>query len=291
MGTILVFGGDGQVGNELVIRATQLKVPIRPVNRRDADIGDITQMRTIIGEALPSLVVNAAAYTKVDRAEVEAAEAFRTNAIAAGTVARVCGEAGIPLIHLSTDYVFDGTKVSAYVEDDTVSPINVYGHSKAQGEKAVRDSLKQHIILRTSWVYGVFGSNFLKTIVQLARERDELRIVADQRGSPTGTRDIADAILTIARYPSQSDSIWGTYHFCGSGRTTWYGFASEIIELQAQYTRRYPKLVAITSSEYPTAARRPANSELDCTRFINTFGFCAANWRERTRDVVSTLLS
>ena len=197
----------------------------------------------------------------------------------------------IPLLHVSTDYVFDGTKATAYVEDDPIAPLGVYGRSKAEGEAAVRRVLEHHVILRTSWVYGVYGANFLKTVLRLARERDELRIVADQRGCPTGTADIAEAILAIAPPLARREPVWGTYHFAGQGVTTWHGFASEIVDAQAADHQPAPAVVPISTAEYPTAAQRPANSELDSSRFAATFGIKAKDWRERTRQVTAALLS
>jgi dTDP-4-dehydrorhamnose reductase len=191
---------------------------------------------------------------------------------------------------VSTDYVFDGTKPSAYVEDDPIAPLGVYGHSKAEGEAAIRNVLEHHVIMRTSWVYGVYGANFLKTILRLAAERDELRIVADQRGCPTGTADIAEAILAIAPVLANGDPVSGTYHFAGQGVTTWYDFAGAIVDAQAAFTNRRPAIVPISTAEYPTAAKRPANSALDCSRFAATFGIKAQDWQTRTRDVTAALL-
>lgn len=288
---ILVFGGDGQLGRELSARAVRIGIALVGVRRTEVDIADAGAIASVIARISPSLVVNAAAYTKVDRAEIEVEEAFRANAKGPGIIAAACSATGVPLVHISTDYVFDGTKQTAYSENDGISPLGIYGQSKAAGESAVRGALKQHIILRTSWVYGRYGTNFLKTMVRLAAERDELRVVADQRGCPTGTQDIADAILKIAPQLAAWEPLWGTYHFAGSGATTWHGFAVEIVDAQAKFTNRRPKVTAITTAGYPTPAKRPINSELDSSFFAATFGFRAADWRERTREVVSTLLT
>jgi dTDP-4-dehydrorhamnose reductase len=287
--TLLVLGADGQVARELCARAAELGIAARAVRRREVDITDAAQLRAAIAGTAPSLVVNTAAYTNVDRAETDSEAAFAVNGAAPGLVAVACGDAGVPLVHLSTDYVFDGTKPTAYLEDDPVAPINVYGGSKAQGEQAVRHALARHVILRTSWVYGSYGSNFLKTVLRLARDQAELRIIADQRGCPTATIDIADAILAIARRIAGADVPWGTYHFAGSGVTTWHGFASEIVDAQAPVTGRRPAVTAITASSYPQPARRPANSELDSSRFARMFGCRAADWRMRVRGVVAAL--
>jgi len=288
---ILVFGGDGQLGRELTARAALIGIPLVGVRRSEADIADAGAIARAMTRISPSLVVNAAAYTKVDRAEIEIEEAYRSNAKGPGIIAAACSTTGVPLVHISTDYVFDGTKQTAYSEDDVISPLGIYGQSKAAGESAVRGALKQHVILRTSWVYGTYGANFLKTIVSRAAQHEELRVVADQRGCPTGTQDIADAILKIAPRLAAREPVWGTYHFAGSGATTWHGFAVEIVAAQAKFTNRRPKVTAITTAEYPTPAKRPINSELESSRFTAIFGFRAADWRERTHEVVSALFS
>jgi dTDP-4-dehydrorhamnose reductase len=291
MPPILVFGADGQLGRELSARASQANIALTGVRRAEVDIADRTAVENAITRTMPALVVNAAAYTKVDRAETEADEAFRANETGPHVIATACAAAQIPLVHISTDYVFDGSKSTAYVESDPISPLGAYGKSKAAGESAVLAALATHVILRTSWVYGVYGANFLKTMLRLAAERDELRVVGDQRGCPTGTADIADAILKIAPRLAAGEPLWGTYHFAGSGATTWHGFATAIVEAQAKFTDRRPKVIAITTAEYPTPAKRPANSVLDSSRFAATFGFRAVDWRDRTREVVASLLN
>jgi dTDP-4-dehydrorhamnose reductase len=289
MAAILVLGADSQVARELTARAAGVGIAASAVRRTEVDVADSVAVRSAIAFAAPVLVVNTAAYTDVDRAETDVDEAFRANATGPDIVARSCAEADVPLVHLSTDYVFDGSKPTAYTEDDPVAPLSVYGRSKAEGEDAVRRALDRHIILRTSWVYGAYGSNFLKTILRRAQEHDELTIVADQLGCPTATADIADAILGIAGRIADDGTPWGTYHFVGRGVTTWHGFAAEIVDAQAGITGRRPKVVAITTAEYPRPARRPANSALDSSRFHQAFGVRAADWRERVRHVVAAL--
>ncbi|MGA2127120.1 MAG: dTDP-4-dehydrorhamnose reductase [Xanthobacteraceae bacterium] len=289
MAAILVLGADSQIARELAARAAGVGIPVSAVGRPLVDVADGVAVRSAIALAAPALVVNTAAYTHVDRAETDVDEAFRANATGPDIVARSCGEAGVPLVHLSTDYVFDGRKPTAYTEDDPVAPLSVYGRSKAAGEDAVRRALDRHIIMRTSWVYGAYGSNFLKTILRLALEHDELTMVADQLGCPTATADIADAILAIAARIAAADATWGTYHFVGRGATTWHGFAEEIVDVQAGITGRRPKVVAITTADYPRPARRPANSALDSSRFHQAFGVRAADWRERVRHLVAAL--
>jgi len=288
---ILAFGAGGQLGQELLDRATRCGMAMRAVGHVDVDITDAEAVSRLISSDPPSVVVNVAAYTKVDQAESEPEAAFRANAVGPGVLAGVCAAASVPLLHVSSDYVFDGSKSEPYVECDPIAPLGVYGRSKAEGEASVRRLLDHHLILRTSWVYGIYGVNFLKTVLRLARERDELRIVADQRGCPTGTADIAEAILTITPSLAQRMPVWGTYHFAGQGVATWYEFACEIVDAQAAITRRRPTVVPISTNEYPTAARRPANSVLDSSRFAATFGIKAADWRQRTRQVTEALVS
>jgi dTDP-4-dehydrorhamnose reductase len=287
---ILVFG-HGQLGQEVARTARARNVPLVTLPRAEADIAERAAVESAIARHRPALVVNAAAYTRVDQAETEAEGAQRANAIGPGVLARACAAAGVPLVHISSDYVFDGAKLGAYREDDPIAPLGVYGRSKAAGETAVRDAQREHVILRTSWVYGAFGHNFLKTMLRLAATQDELRVVADQRGCPTATRELADAILTIAPRLTAREDIWGTYHFAGSGATTWHGFATRIVAAQAPLTGRKPRVTAITTAEYPTAARRPANSELDCGLFAQTFGFRARPWEQETDAVVRALVT
>jgi dTDP-4-dehydrorhamnose reductase len=238
----------------------------------------------------PDLAINLAAYTAVDRAENEAAAAHAVNCAGAVNLALHCAEHGIPLIHLSTDYVFDGSKEGGYREDDPVDPLGVYGASKAAGERAVREALSRHIILRTSWVFGAFGQNFVKTMLRLGTERPLLRVVADQRGCPTAAADIAAALIALAQHIDAGAARWGTYHFAGAGVTTWHGFADAIFDLAEPYWRRRPQVEAIATDEYPTAARRPRNSVLDCGKIGAAFGIRPPPWRPALAAVVRELL-
>jgi dTDP-4-dehydrorhamnose reductase len=287
---ILVFG-HGQLGRELARTANAHGVALRVLARADADLAARGAAAGAIMRERPSLVVNAAGYTKVDQAESEIDAAQRDNEIGPAVLARACAEVGVPLVHISTDYVFDGAKVGAYREDDPVAPLGVYGRTKAAGERAVRAAWREHAILRTSWVYGEFGSNFLKTMLRLASTRDELRVVADQRGCPTSTRELAGAIVRIAPRLAAREDIWGTYHFAGLGATTWHGFATRIVAVQTPLTGRKPRVTAITTAEYPTPARRPANSELDTDLFAKTFGFRARPWEQETDTIVRAVVS
>jgi dTDP-4-dehydrorhamnose reductase len=287
---ILVFGGNGQLGRELTRTSAARQIPMTALSHAQADIADPAAVRAAFASQRPSLVVNAAGYTKVDLAETELEAALQGNELGPAILGEACAAAGVPLLHISTDYVFDGRKLDAYVEGDAVAPINVYGRSKAAGERAVRAATAHHLIVRTSWVYGEFGHNFLKTMLRLATTREELRVVDDQRGCPTSTRDLADAILRIAPRLIARDEVWGTYHFAGSGVTTFHGFASRIVAAQAPITGVKPRVTAITSAEFPTPARRPANSELDCSLFVRTFGFGGRPWTEET-DAIAALLA
>jgi dTDP-4-dehydrorhamnose reductase len=289
-GPLLVFGARGQVGSELMALAASRGIDVRGVAHAEVDITDHATVEAFVRAEKPRLVVNVAAYTAVDRAESEEARAFAVNAQGAENVAHAAHFAGCPVVHLSTDYVFDGTKRGPYVETDAIAPLGVYGCSKAEGEARVRVENPRHVILRTAWVYGRYGHNFLKTMLRLAAERDELRIVADQRGCPTATTDIAEAVLAIDQAVTRGETRYGTYHFAGAGVTSWHEFATAIVAAQAETTGHRPAVRAITTADYPTPARRPTNSELDSTLFAAIFGLCAQHWRARTEETVAALL-
>lgn len=288
---ILMFGANGQVARETLALAAERGRDLVALDRATADIADAEAVARAMAEVKPDLVFNAAAYTAVDKAEGDAEAAERGNATGPGLLAAACAKAGIPLVHISTDYVFDGTKTGAYVESDPIAPLGVYGRTKAAGEAAVREATDRHVILRTSWVYGAHGANFLKTMLRLAGDRDRLTIVADQRGCPTATRDIAEALFAVADAVEAGTARYGTYHFAGTGATTWHGFAAEIVAHAARHTGRTPEVAAITTADYPTPARRPANSELDSSLFEQTFRYRAAPWQARAGEVVDTLLA
>jgi dTDP-4-dehydrorhamnose reductase len=290
-GPILVFGARGQVGREIVALAAARGIGVVGLSRTDADITNETTVRVAVEVHRPAVVVNAAAYTSVDRAEREAEIAALANVTGPAVLAGVCATTAVPLIHLSCDYVFNGAKKSAYVESDRVAPINVYGRTKAEGEAKVREALPRAIIVRTSWIYGGHGQNFLRNVLKLAAERDELRMVGDQIGCPTATIDIAEAVLAIARKLASEAKVSGIFHFAGSGATSRYGFAAEIVQRQALFTGRNPKVTEIKMAEYPVAAKRPLNCELDSSRFRATFGYAAAPWQHRVAEVVASLLA
>ena len=229
---ILVTGANGQLGWELSRRGGQAGLDIVSLNSAALDITDQTSIRRTIERHNLNLVINAAAYTGVDQAESEPELAFAVNRDGPAYLASACTEAGIPLVQMSTDYVFDGEKEGSYQETDPVSPLSIYGKSKAAGEMEVRQRLDQHVILRTAWLYGAHGHSFVKTMLQLGQERDSIQVVADQYGCPTYAADLADAILRIVVKAREDGQItWGTYHYCGKGMTTWHGFAQAIFDL------------------------------------------------------------
>ncbi len=289
-GPLLVFGAAGQVGQELLALAAARDVPASGVTRVEADITDAEAVTALLAARRPRLIVNAAAYTAVDRAESEPDAAEAGNATGPAVLARAADAAGVALLHLSTDYVFDGSKPGPYTEDDPIAPLGVYGRTKAEGEARVRAAARRHVILRTAWVYGAYGSNFLKTMLRLAGERDRLRVVGDQLGCPTATIDIAEAILAVDRTLADGGQGYGTFHFAGTGDTSWHGLAEAIVRAQAPRTGRHPPVEAITTAEYPTPARRPANSRLASRRFADVHGYRAAPWPDRVEEIVARLV-
>jgi len=282
---ILLTGRDGQVGWECR-RSLQALGEVVAVGRGDADLARPEAIRELVARCAPDLIVNAAAYTAVDRAESDSGAADALNAVAPAVLAEAAQKIGASLIHLSTDYVFDGSKPAPYVETDACRPLSVYGRSKRQGEEAILASGVPALILRTSWVYATRGSNFLRTIVRLAREREELRIVDDQWGAPTWARSIAEAIAALAaRAGSDRASLaaafgarGGVLHLTAAGRTNWYQFAQALLQRIDDPQRRLLRLVPIPGHEYATAAQRPANSVLDCSRLQQLWGIGLPHW-------------
>src|SRR5262249_29448095 len=242
---LLLLGGTGQVGEEFRALAPPKDVEILAPSKAELDLQDLRAVAQIIAAEAWSAVINVAAYTDVDRAESEEAVAFAVNAEAAARLATETGRRGIPLIHISTDYVFDGRKGAPYVEEDEPAPLNVYGRSKLAGELGIRTGNHRHVILRSSWIYSPYRKNFVRTILRLAAQRESLTIVADQRGCPTAARDVAQACLGIAlRCAPKGDQLpYGTYHFAGAGEATWFEFASAIIDLAADRLGRKPQAV------------------------------------------------
>lgn len=287
---LLVLGAGGQVGRELCRLVWPAGVALAAFDRAGLDITRREAVFAAVARERPDLVINAAAYTAVDRAETERDAAWAGNCIGPANLAAACHDARVPLVHISTDYVFDGSKSGPYREDDPVAPLGVYGASKEAGERAVREELARHVILRTAWVYSAHGSNFVKTMLRLGAERPVLRVVADQTGSPTSAADIAAAIRSIVQQVAAGNTSWGTYHFTGGGAVTWHGFAEVIFQLAAQWRGPQPLVEAITTAEYPTPARRPANSVLDCTRIGAAFGIVPRPWRAALAEVIRELL-
>jgi dTDP-4-dehydrorhamnose reductase len=288
---LLVIGAKGQLGWELCRRGEHHCFDVTGLDLPEFDITDPSEIDEALSKTNILLVINAAAYTAVDQAESEQALAFSVNCNGPAYLANSCSKLGIPLLHVSTDYVFDGSKRTPYLETDPVSPVSVYGESKAAGERAVRDSLEAHIILRTSWLYGVHGNNFVKTILRLANEREELRVVADQNGCPTHAGDLAMAILHVAdQMCREGKTQWGTYHYCGQGITTWHDFAVKICELAMRYVPlRVREVKAISTMEYYTPAKRPPLSALDCSKIAKVFGISVKPWQESVADMLECM--
>jgi dTDP-4-dehydrorhamnose reductase len=288
---VLVFGAGGQIGRELMRRPAPRGFAILGLTYGQADIADRKAVEEAIQQHRPDVIVNAAAYTAVDKAESELDRAFAVNETGPRNIAAAAQDIGAVLVHLSTDYVFDGRKAEAYVEDDPVAPVSVYGQSKAAGEREVRKTISHHLILRTAWVYAAHGSNFLRTMVRLARERKVVRVVADQYGTPTSAADLADAILAILPRLAEGDAPRGTFHLTNAGRTTWNGFAQEIFLGLTRHGRSTPRLEAITTADYPTPARRPAMSVLDCQKIFGAYGIRLRPWQDAVKATLTASLA
>ena len=290
---LMIVGAGGQLGRELVrLVAAHSRERVTALDRSDLDVADPARVRAAVRRTAPDAVVNAAAYTAVDRAESEPERAFAVNRDGPRHLAEACAEIGAAMIHVSTDFVFDGRTDRPYLEDDPVSPLGVYGQSKADGEAAVRAALDRHLIVRTSWLYGVFGQNFAKTMIRLGREREILRVVDDQRGCPTCAGDLARALLRLARAVRDSESVsWGVYHFCGEGVATWHEFAEAVLEsARVHLPLAVREIRPISTAEYPTPARRPAFSALDCGKIAKNFGIHPRPWRECLAEVVEDIV-
>ena len=289
--TILVTGVNGQVGYELA-RTLQGLGNVVAVDRSTMDLSNLDQVRSVVREVRPTLIVNPAAYTAVDKAEQESELAMRINGEAPGVLAEEAKKLGAALIHYSTDYVFNGTKDGAYVEDDPTDPQNVYGRSKLAGEEAIAASGANHLVLRTSWVYGTRGKNFLLTMLRLGAERPELKVVADQFGAPTWCNTIATltAHISAQALAAPDSAAWwsersGVYHLCAGEATSWHGFASAIFELADLPAR--PNTLPIPASDYPTPATRPSNSRMSNEKLARVFRLAAPHWRDALKLCLS----
>jgi dTDP-4-dehydrorhamnose reductase len=284
---ILLTGKNGQLGWELQ-RALAPLAELIACDRSELDLGTPDRITSVLRATSPDVIVNAAAYTEVDNAEVETEHALAINARAPGIMAEEAKRLGALLVHYSTDYVFDGTKPAPYVEDDPAAPLNVYGASKLAGEQAVRQVGAHYVILRTSWVYAARGRNFLLTLRRLLNTRDEVRVVSDQVGAPTSAAALANATAAVLRRgPAALRGAPGVYHATTAGETSWYGFAAEIARLENSRVR----LVPITSAEYAAPARRPANSRLSSAKLHGTFGVRLPDWRQALEACHAELLA
>jgi len=289
---VLQFGTTGQVARSLLDLGADGAAEIVALGRARADLRDPDACAAAIMAAdAPDLVVNAAAYTAVDRAESEEETARLVNADAPAAMATACARRGVPFIHLSTDYVFDGRGARPYREDDAIGPLNAYGRGKAAGEAAVAAACAAHVILRTSWVFSPYGTNFLKTMLRLGCERDRLRIVDDQVGEPTPAAAIAEAILTIGRRILAGDARWGLFHFAGAPATSWRRFAEAIFAAAGPDMPVKAAVEPIATRDYPTAAVRPLRSMLDCSRIGAAYGIEPPDWQRATTSIVRRLAS
>ncbi len=278
---ILITGGDGQLGWELA-RAFAPMGEVFAFDRAGLDLSSPDAIRARCREVSPSLILNAGAYTAVDKAESEPALAMRINSEAPGILAEEANRLGVPLIHYSTDYVFDGSATVPYQEDDATAPQSVYGRTKLAGEQAVTAMAKAYLVFRTSWLYGNRRQNFLSTMLRLARERDELRVVADQIGSPTWVRPVSDVTarcVTATRSTARINIPSGIYHLAAAGQTSWHGFASAILDGSADEPGRATRVVAISTADYPTPAKRPAYSVLSLAKLQKASGITPVDWR------------
>jgi dTDP-4-dehydrorhamnose reductase len=286
---VLVTGCNGQVGRSVTSLGQTLGFIISSCAREALDITSKSSITDNMQKFKPDLVINAAAYTAVDKAESDVELAFMVNKQGVINLAHACEQADIPLFHISTDYVFDGMSNQPYRETDIVSPLSVYGKSKEAGESALRSILKKHIVLRTSWVFSEFGANFPKTILRLASEKDKINIVADQFGGPTSSKSIARVLCAIAQiYESKKDLDWGTYHFTQQPHVSWYQFAEEIIRQahEKNALENIPVISKISTEDFPSVAKRPLDARLECSAINEAFGISASEWYSDVGDLI-----
>jgi dTDP-4-dehydrorhamnose reductase len=286
MQKILITGSQGQVAYELIQLLQEQNREFLALSRNELDITQPSRVNEMIQQYKPNVVINAAAYTQVDRAEQERELAYAVNYEGPKNLAMACTQAKCALVHISTDYVFDGNETTPYLETHPITPINIYGASKREGEVAVQDQCEQAIILRVSGVFGVHGNNFVKTMLRLAKEREILRVVADQMICPTPAKDIAKTILCMLSNPR-----WGLYHYCGNKPTHWHALAQLIVQkaLTTQQSLLVKTIEAISSADYPTAAKRPRYSVLNCEKIYATYGIKQPDWEQGLTDVITQL--
>lgn len=290
---LLVTGRDGQVATSLALRAAaDPRLEIVNVGRPQIDLARPDTLRGVVAAVQPDIVVSAAAYTAVDQAEDEPELAMAVNATAPGVLAAEAAAANVPIIHLSTDYVFSGDGDLPYSEDDATGPRSVYGKTKLAGEHAVADASPRHIILRTAWVYSPFGKNFVRTMLRLAADRDVVSVVADQWGNPTSALDIAEGVFVVAArlLDRGAGAPYGIYHLAGTGSTHWAGLAAHVFDVSREAGGPFASVREITTADYPTKARRPANSRLATDRLHQAFGWQAPEWQASCAHVVRQLL-
>lgn len=289
----LVTGREGQVVQSLIERsAGRDDITLVAVGRPDLDLARPETLAAVLDDVKPDLIVSAAAYTAVDQAETDEAMAMAVNAAGPAELARLAALRSIPIVHLSTDYVFDGSKAGAYAESNPVSPLGAYGRTKLEGERRIQDATDNFAILRTAWVHSPYGKNFAKTMLRMAQMRDSLTVVDDQVGNPTSALDIADAILTVAdNLLARNDpALRGIFHMTGMGEASWAGFAREIFAVSSAKGGPSADVVSIPTSAYPTPAKRPANSSLDCAKLEHTHGVRLPDWRQSTRNIIERLV-
>jgi dTDP-4-dehydrorhamnose reductase len=289
---VLVTGSEGQLARSLAERAAAFtQLDIRLVGRPELDLERPETIAPALDAAAPDVIINAAAYTAVDQAEDEPERAMKVNAEAAGALATAMRRRGGRFVQISTDYVFDGRAGQPYREESPVGPLGVYGRTKLAGEEAVRHAHPEAAIIRTAWVYSPFGRNFVATMMRLAEERDEVAVVADQKGSPTSALDLATGVLTMVDEWADGGKtgLGGTYHLAGSGAATWHQVAAQVFEELQSLGRKAPALRPIGTGEWPTRAARPANSVLDSASFVRAFGYTMPDWRSSVRETVRRL--
>ncbi len=290
--TILVIGSDGQLGRELVRFGKETGLEMVGFDLPELDITDRRQVKKTLEKQGPEIVINAAAYTDVERAEDERKSAFSANSDAPAFLAEECDRTGAALIHISTDFVFGGDKKSPYLESDVARPLSVYGSSKLEGEKRIMERLRRYLIFRTSWLYGVYGNNFVKTMLKFAGEKESVNVVSDQRGSPTCAADLAEALLFVSgRVVGGAKIEWGIYHFCGLGITTWEIFAKQAYEIakNLKILSKTPEVLPVSTGEFPAKAKRPLFSALDCAKIKKNFGITPPPWKEGLKKTLERI--